>query len=281
MRLAVISDIHSNMIAFKQVLDDIAKEDIDKIIFLGDYITDGVDANEILELVREKGDYVIRGNRENYMLNFDTSKIGFANYDPIAYTYKSLNKENLQYISSLKEKMLIEIENIKILLIHGNGYISAYDNQEKSDASKDCLIEENDFDLCLFGHTHRFEDYIYKGKRFINPGSLNEPADGPQYKYVILDIDDKQIDVTVKKFDTVKTIKELKENLYQTDYYKENKIWCDINLLMTETGIDYCKPFLDIVEKNKQGHANLSKEEFNKIWELSYEEFKNIRGTYE
>ena len=41
MRIAVISDIHSNYIAFKTIIDDIKKENIDEIIFLGDYVTDG------------------------------------------------------------------------------------------------------------------------------------------------------------------------------------------------------------------------------------------------
>lgn len=48
MRIAVLSDIHSNLIALNLAIDSLRNEKVDKICFLGDYITDGENENEIL-----------------------------------------------------------------------------------------------------------------------------------------------------------------------------------------------------------------------------------------
>lgn len=41
MKIAVISDIHSNLLALNLALLDSKKENVDCFMFLGDYITDG------------------------------------------------------------------------------------------------------------------------------------------------------------------------------------------------------------------------------------------------
>ncbi len=63
MKVAVMSDIHANMVAFNWALSDVKKEDVDEYVFLGDYITDGEDSGLVLEKIRELSSYVIRGNR--------------------------------------------------------------------------------------------------------------------------------------------------------------------------------------------------------------------------
>ena len=70
MKIAVISDIHSNLLAFNFALENAEKEKVDSFLFLGDYITDGENGNEILNIIKEKSNYVILGNREKYILNY-------------------------------------------------------------------------------------------------------------------------------------------------------------------------------------------------------------------
>ncbi len=47
MRIALISDIHGNLAAMDQVMDDITRLSIDKSIFLGDLLTLGRTARRL------------------------------------------------------------------------------------------------------------------------------------------------------------------------------------------------------------------------------------------
>ena len=86
MKIAIMGDIHENMIAFKKALEDSKKQKVEKYLFLGDYITDGDNPNEILDLVRKYADYAIKGNREDYILNHTFKRKNYANYKNITYT---------------------------------------------------------------------------------------------------------------------------------------------------------------------------------------------------
>lgn len=108
MKVAVLADVHSNLLALNQILDDAFKNGIDKIIFLGDYITDGPFNNEVLNIIRKKGDYVVQGNRERYIINYDESRKGFSNYKPISFVYNSLDDQNKDYIKSLDKELILE-----------------------------------------------------------------------------------------------------------------------------------------------------------------------------
>lgn len=276
MKVAVLSDIHSNQIAFNLALLDIKKERPDKIIFLGDYITDGPNPNEVLSLVKLYGDEVILGNREEYMFQIDKSREGFLNYKPLVSTYDALSEENLTYIKNIPHEKLIELGGCKVLLIHGNGYFSQYKSLEEKFDSCRLLMSKYDFDLCLFGHTHIEEDFIFDGIRFVNPGSLGIPCGDAYYKYCLLDIDDEKIDVRMRKFSTKDTLRELRKNLELSGYYQINKIWCEINLKMIETGIDYCNIFLKKVDRLLCGREVLE-EEFNQIWMEAFLELESSK----
>ena len=59
-RYAIISDIHGNLSALEAVIEDIKKQDIDRIICLGDIIGKGSHGHECVKLVREFCDATVR-----------------------------------------------------------------------------------------------------------------------------------------------------------------------------------------------------------------------------
>lgn len=265
MRLAVLSDIHSNIIGLKLALEDIKKENINSILYLGDYITDGDDNNEVIDIVKKTATHAILGNREIYMINYDSSKKKFNNYKPIAYAYESLNSDSINYIKSLKENVIIKINNYKILMIHGNSYIN--DNKIMFER----IINDFDFDICLYGHSHAYSYEKYKGKLFINPGSIGQPIDGKFYKYCILDISD-EIHITLKKFKISETFDEFRKNYLNSNYYKKNKIWANLVYLGIRDGKDYCSSFIkQYSSKIKESENNVN--ECNRIWNETYKEY--------
>ena len=50
-KYAILSDIHGNLFALKEVIDDF--KDIDFIILLGDLIDYGMQSNEVVEYIKE------------------------------------------------------------------------------------------------------------------------------------------------------------------------------------------------------------------------------------
>ena len=160
MKIAVISDIHSNLMALDMAIDDAMKMNVSKFVFLGDYITDGEDGNRVIDIIRELSFDVVLGNREKYILNYELSKRDYQNYRTISNTFDSLSVENFKYIKKLDTFKIIEVGSYKILLLHGDE-VSHLD--EGLNNIFDKIIEMYDFDICLFGHS-RFVKNVQTNK---------------------------------------------------------------------------------------------------------------------
>src|SRR6186713_2308300 len=68
MRVAVISDMHGNAIAFDAVLDDMRGRDIDRVVCLGDALQGGPQPAEVASRLREVGCPVVIGNADQLVL---------------------------------------------------------------------------------------------------------------------------------------------------------------------------------------------------------------------
>ena len=86
MKLAVISDLHGNYYALAKVLAFLRSQEIDGIIGLGDFVTDGPFPQRMMRVLREMQEefpcYLVRGNREEYLLE-NIRKIGDIIYVPL------------------------------------------------------------------------------------------------------------------------------------------------------------------------------------------------------
>ena len=70
MKIGIITDVHSNIIALNAVLGEFDKLKIDKIICCGDIIGIGPNPEETVQkLMKNKGKLIaVRGNHEQYLL---------------------------------------------------------------------------------------------------------------------------------------------------------------------------------------------------------------------
>lgn len=100
---------------------------------------------------------------------------------------------NNDYDISLPLQRVIDIDNHKILLIHGHKHIYG-DLSYLYEYAKSLNC-----DIVLYGHTHMYDDREYKGVRFINPGSCSFNRDGDEPTYCILDINKDSIKA-IKKY---------------------------------------------------------------------------------
>lgn len=155
-------------------------------------------------------------------------------------------------------------------MIHGDKYYNNTDNIEKI---FDRIIEDFDFDICFFRHSHKYLYKEYKDKIFINPGSVGEPTDYPTYKYCIIEITDR-VNVILKEFNVKESFSELVSDYKKTKYYKNNYVWSNLILYTIRDGIDYCPLFLEQFNNKIKDLGQLNADDFNKIWDETYEDFK-------
>ena len=195
MRVAVLSDIHSNYYAFKACFEDAVKGGAESFIFLGDYVSDLSEPQRTMDLVYEiQSKYptvCLRGNREGYMLDCESGRSSFtrgSKSGSLLFTYEHLRKKDLEFIRGLKISDTIEIEGVRIEIAH-----AAMDNDRYYFDSKDGhtadIFPQMKCDYLLTGHSHK--QYIQRnaGKTIINPGSVGIPQGGTRNpKYASLDI---------------------------------------------------------------------------------------------
>lgn len=194
MKVAVLSDIHSNYHAFKACYEDAVQCGAESFIFLGDYVSDLSEPRRTMDLVYEIASkyptVCLRGNREGYMLDRESGRSSFtrgSKSGSLLFTYEQLRKEDLDFIRGLKISDTIEIDGIQIEIAH-----AAMDNDRFYFDSKDGrtaeIFPQMKCDYLLTGHSHK--QYIQRnaGKTIINPGSVGIPQDGTRNpKYALLD----------------------------------------------------------------------------------------------
>lgn len=186
MKIAVISDIHANKSALERVLDDIKIFSPDKIFCLGDLILAGYNPNyvcqKMLDLKDEYNDnfIIIQGNTDKMIANCSEDLIektkkafpcmGYSLEDDVKIT----NKKYIDFVKNLNEKEKIEINGLKIELVHGSPRKqdeNIYPDMDNDEVEK--MVDSSDADLILCGHTHIPCGYtLNSGKTIINAGSV-------------------------------------------------------------------------------------------------------------
>ena len=110
MKLAVISDLHGNYYALAKVLAFLRSQEIDGIIGLGDFVTDGPFPQRMMRVLREMQEefpcYLVRGNREEYLLENlrhpQNWKAGSSTSGLLDYTFRNLTVLLQEYLCPLR-----------------------------------------------------------------------------------------------------------------------------------------------------------------------------------
>ena len=275
-KIAIISDIHANVINFKKVLEDLEKRKIYEIIFLGDYILDGFANNEVLDIIKHQNTQaVVLGNKEEFFCeeDFDVSKYNTEQFRNVVYAYKNLSIENLFYIRNLPKYKILEIEGQKILCTHGIPTYTRENFREEKYEKFDRLIEDYDFNIYLYGHTHEENFEEYKNHCFINPSSLGMPLENkPGAKYGILTID--RANVEYEQIILEVDYKEVEKQYKNSDYYKEVGSWAKLSLMNLKTGYNYTGEFVSRVRKITNAEPGIFTESApDDIWKREFEKF--------
>ena len=183
MRIAILSDIHSNLEALTQAIKKIKSIGYDELICLGDIIGYGPDPEPCLDIIFEEAKYIIKGNHEAAIGEPEHLKM-FNKYarESILWTLEHISEKYIRLLSYLRDKLIFN----GIQFAHSNpfnhtnwNYISSFRDAEKYFT----YMHEN---LCFVGHSHIAGVYIQgmsktlslSQKAIINVGSVGQPRDG-------------------------------------------------------------------------------------------------------
>jgi len=227
---AVISDIHSNLLALESVLEQIRDDGIDVVYCLGDVVGYGAEPNECTDLVRGVANgRTIKGNHDIAAYVVDPEY--WENFNPQAaeavyYQKRTLTAENRLWLENLPDYLYEE----DCLFYHGSPLGPEHYLMNIGDL--ELAIQEVDpgvhYKLMFVGHTHlptavgiaesgtvevdiktRTRNttdvtlYIEEGRRYlVNPGSVGQPRDkNPEASYVVVDLESNTVRFRRKSYD--------------------------------------------------------------------------------
>jgi len=268
--------LNSHFSLAQQIINEY--ENIEKIVFVpvnskyqkADLI-DNEHRYKMLELVCKKND------------KLDVSKTEIDSDRPL-YTIETLRIFQAKY-SEYEIAFIIGSDNLKELNTWQKAdeltkdfkiYVLERDKDNIEEVF-DKIINDFDFDICLFGHSHKYLYRKYKNKIFINPGSIGQSNDYSSYKYCIIEIID-EINVILKEFNVRESFDKLVNYYKKTKYYKDNYVWANLVLYTIRDGIAYCPLFLEEFNHRIEKLGELNEKEFNKIWDKT---FKDLKKTYD
>ena len=185
MKYAILSDIHSNPVAFEQALEDARAHDVDKIICLGDVVGYGPDPARTVELVRKNCDVVLMGNHDAAVAGLESTDGYFGSAaDGVRRNREQLSEEDRAWLKSLPYVHSEEGFDC------AHGSFAKVDQfpymYDSFDAKLSLRISEARFQFV--GHTHvvavwNWDQYLWD--RFPNPVKNGEFVAEPGHRYVV------------------------------------------------------------------------------------------------
>lgn len=206
MRLALISDIHGNLPALEAVLGEIAGENIDEILCLGD-VAVGPQPGETLDRVRELGCPVVLGNWDAYFIHgfpSHESEIGRQLVEMGEWWAGQLTSKQRAFIETFAE----ELKRPGLVAFHGSP--RSYEDfiyATTPDSELTQMLDGTRAPLLAGGHTHFSMVRHFDGALFVNPGSVGLPFAkqeevmriSPWAEYAIVDWHDGLLSVDLRR----------------------------------------------------------------------------------
>ncbi len=226
MKIAIISDIHSNLEALHAVLRKIEKEKVEAVVNLGDIVGYNASPDECITEIRRCATISVSGNHDAavYDLASRESFNVFANM-AIRWTQSKLSEQNAEYLKNLP---FFTILWDRFIACHGtlksnDSYIvKPFQARRMFNAMR---RDYKSIRICFFGHTHRQAVWVrdVRGKvqqlnphettlildpekmYLINPGSVGQPRQNDwRASFIIFEPDETKITFHLVPYDLYK-----------------------------------------------------------------------------
>lgn len=195
MRIAILSDVHSNIEALTEAVAMVGRLGVDRVYCLGDVVGYGASPNECCDLVRRTAEVTLLGNhdaavsgRMDYSFYYDAAR------HALDWTAARLEPEHLEWLRGLPYTHRLG----EVLLCHGSPIEpSAYEYVFALEQARELLPRLDALgEVTFIGHSHLCKAFalhpggdvheviaprfgLRRGYRYvISVGSVGQPRDG-------------------------------------------------------------------------------------------------------
>ena len=212
MRVALISDIHGNLLALDAVLAELEREEPDHLVCLGDVVA-GPRANDALARIRDLGCPVIMGNWDAWSVDGmpePSTKVEQRLYDIGAYWAERLDGDERDFICTFAPTLELGLDgDRKLLCFHGSP--NSFDDwivATTPDEEVAAMLGGYAAPVLAGGHTHLQMLRRYSDSLFVNPGSVGLPFEhwapeevqvARRAEYAVLTADDGRLAVDLRR----------------------------------------------------------------------------------
>jgi predicted phosphodiesterase len=212
-RLAILSDVHGNVIALEAVRAAIAKAAPDAILVAGDHVLNGPDPAATVDALRElesAGALIIQGNTDVAVADFDyaaafpwmSDGVPDAFVAAAEWAHDALAPERVDWLRRLPaERRLRADDDTLVLVCHASpGSQTAGFDQALDPAIVIERVARTDARIIACGHTHLPEVRDLGWKVIVNDGSAGYVFDGdPTASWALVDIVDGEVTTEIKR----------------------------------------------------------------------------------
>ena len=206
MKYALLSDIHSNLEAFQSVIEDLEREQVEQVCFLGDIVGYGADPDRCIDLLQGLTSRIVAGNHDWAAVGLtDTTYFNPAAKSAIDWTSEQISPSHRKFLKKLPlTHMLPPIQLVHATPSKPETWDYIFSLREALDGFNHCEQQ-----ICFIGHSHSPVAFVEnrEGKvsllpdssfqvrdehrYIINVGSVGQPRDGdPRAAYGIYDVGD-------------------------------------------------------------------------------------------
>ena len=181
MRIALISDVHGNLVSLDAVLDDISRQNINEIIFLGDIATLGPYPHESVARLKELECPCIIGNHETYLFKpalGHTYMRGTQWFtDTLTWCRAQLTPDDYKFLSTFEPIIKFSLDGDASLICYHGSPRSNVENifATTSAGQLDEMLDGHRATIMAGGHTHIQMMRQHNGLMIVNSGSVGMP----------------------------------------------------------------------------------------------------------
>ncbi|NPA75117.1 MAG: metallophosphoesterase family protein [Euryarchaeota archaeon] len=197
--LGVISDVHGNLPALIEVIHDMP-EDVELLLCAGDVVGYNPYPCEVIQELKLHDVLCIRGNHDRAVLTDDYSRFNPYAAAAARWTRSVLSDACMEYLAGLKDSQGLLVNGVKIAMHHGAPFDEDY--YVFPDRVSEELLDYDEPDILILGHTHVPFIQEYPDGVILNPGSVGQPRDGdPRASYALIDIDNWKFEIRRVEYD--------------------------------------------------------------------------------
>ncbi len=188
-RLAILGDVHGNVLALEAALKDIAAKKPERLLLTGDLVLNGPRPAEVVRRVRklqEAGAMVVQGNTDVAVADADYAaafpwleEVPAAQRAAADWAREQLSDDELEFVRGLPSERRLWVDESLVLVCHGSPGSQTSGLSVDLDPSVTVeRVTRTDARVICCGHTHVADVRELGRKLIVNPGSCGYAFDG-------------------------------------------------------------------------------------------------------